>query len=40
MKILFDENLNPALISGLAVEYPGSIHVTEVDLRGAPDSLI
>lgn len=40
MKILFDENLSPALVSVLALDYPGSTHVREVDLRGAPDSVI
>jgi len=40
VKILFDENLSPALVSALAFEYPGSTHVREVDMRGAPDSVI
>lgn len=40
MKSLFDENLSPALVSALAFEYPGSTHVREVDMRGAPDSVI
>lgn len=40
MKILFDENLSPALVVGLAAEYPGSTHVREVGLRGATDSQI
>ena len=37
MKLLFDENLSPALPRRLASEYPGSVHLREVGLRGAPD---
>ena len=40
MRVLFDENLSPALVAGLAAEYPGSAHVRQVGLRGAPDSQI
>lgn len=40
MKILFDENLSPALVARLAAEYPASNHVREVGLRGATDSQI
>ena len=40
MKLLFDENLSPKLAQMLANEYPGSIHVREVGLRGAEDHQI
>ncbi len=37
MKLLFDENVSPKLEQVLANEYPGSVHVTSVGLRGAAD---
>ena len=40
MKILFDANLSPALVTGLRTEYPGSTHVRDVGLRSAPDAQI
>lgn len=40
MKILFDANLSPALVTRLAAEYPNSAHVREVGLRSAPDAEI
>ena len=40
MKILFDANLSPALVTRLAVEYPGSSHVRDVGLRAASDAQI
>lgn len=40
MKILFDANLSPALVTRLATEYPGSSHVREVSLRSAPDAQV
>ena len=40
MKILFDANLSPALVTRLAAEYPGSSHVRDVSLRSAPDAQI
>ncbi len=40
MKILFDENLSPALVASLRTEYPGSAHVRDVGLRGAPDAQV
>lgn len=40
MKILFDENLSPALVAGLHAAYPDSTHVRDVGLRGAPDAQI
>ena len=40
MKLLFDENVSPQLPQMLATEYPGSVHVQEVGLRGADDQQI
>lgn len=40
MKLLFDENLSHKLVGVLAEEYPGSVHVRDVDLRGAEDRRI
>lgn len=40
MKILFDANLSPALVTDLRAEYPSSTHVRDVGLRSAPDALI
>lgn len=40
MKILFDANLSPALVTGLRVVFPGSTHVRDVNLRSAPDAQI
>lgn len=40
VKLLFDENVSPRLVGLLADEYPGSAHVVEVGLRGAPDHRI
>ena len=40
MKVLFDENVSPKLPRMLANEYPGSVHVREVGLRGAGDRQI
>jgi len=40
VKILFDANLSPALVTGLRAEYPGSTHVRDVGLRIAPDAQI
>ena len=37
MKLLFDENVSPKLTSRLANEYPGSVHVRDLGLRGAED---
>ena len=34
MKLLFDENLSPKLVGGVAKEFPGSAHVREIGLRG------
>ena len=40
MKLLFDENLSPRLVKGLADVYPGSLHVRDCDLHGASDVKI
>ncbi len=40
MKLLFDENLSPRLVDGLADVYPGSLHLRDCDLRGASDAKI
>lgn len=40
MKLLFDENVSPKLVGLLEEEYPGSAHVRELGLRGAPDPRI
>lgn len=37
MKLLFDENLSPRLATALAPLYPGSLHLRDCGLRGAPD---
>lgn len=40
MKLLFDENVSHRLPESLANEYPGSMHVRTVGLRGADDRRI
>lgn len=40
MKLLFDENLSPALSALLADQYPGSIHARECGLARAADTAI
>ena len=35
MKLLFDENLSPTLVSALV--YPQSVHVRDVGLKASPD---
>ena len=40
MKLFFDENLSPKLVEALGTEYPGSLHVRSVGLRGAEDVRI
>ena len=40
MKLLFDENLSPKLISRLQAEYPGSSHVEFEGLSSRPDLTI
>jgi predicted nuclease of predicted toxin-antitoxin system len=38
MKLLFDENLSHHLVTQLATEFPGSIHVRNVGHASAPDA--
>lgn len=38
MKLLFDENLSPKLVSALADLFPGSAHVDRVGLGSAGDN--
>lgn len=40
MKLLFDQNLSHRLVSSLAAEYPGSIHVRDVELSTADDQVV
>ena len=40
MKLLFDQNLAPALARRLADVFPGSMHVREVGLERAADDAI
>jgi predicted nuclease of predicted toxin-antitoxin system len=40
MKLLLDENLSPRLASMLSDLYPGSSHVREFGMEGAPDVLV
>lgn len=40
MRLLFDENLSFRLVRALAEPFPGSAHVREVGLLGAPDEEI
>ncbi len=40
MKLLFDENLSPKLPRLLADRFPGSKHVRDCGLKGAPDERI
>ena len=37
MKLLFDQNVSPKLVGRLANVFPGSVHVSEVDLERAFD---
>jgi predicted nuclease of predicted toxin-antitoxin system len=40
MKLLFDENLSPRLVVLLADLFPDSLHVRDVALQSAEDSLV
>jgi predicted nuclease of predicted toxin-antitoxin system len=37
VKLLYDENLSPALVAQLADAYPGSAHVDQLGLGRADD---
>lgn len=40
MKLLFDANLSPTLVSHLRTHYPGSLHVRDVGLGAGSDAQI
>ena len=40
MKLLFDQNVSPRLVNRLAVEYPGSAHVSTLGLDQALDARV
>ena len=40
MKLLFDANVSPRLVAGLADLFPGSVHVRDVGLARATDATI
>ena len=40
MKLLFDENLSPALVKRLADSFPASLHVRDLGMQGADDVLV
>jgi predicted nuclease of predicted toxin-antitoxin system len=40
MKLLFDQNISPRLVHRLEGIYADSVHVREIGLRDADDSLI
>ena len=40
MKLLFDQNVSPRLVTGLSDMYPGSVHVRDVGLARANDAAI
>ena len=40
MKLLFDQNLSPRLVSHLCSLYPGSVHVYSIGLDRASDAVL
>jgi predicted nuclease of predicted toxin-antitoxin system len=40
VKLLFDENISPRLVGGLATIYPGSAHVHDCGLGSADDLAV
>ena len=40
MKLLFDENLSPKLPRLLATEFPNSLHVRDIGMKGFADEII
>ena len=40
MKLLFDQNLSPRLITALRPDYPDSRHVRDAGLKGASDASV
>jgi len=37
-RLLFDQNLAPRLVDRIAAEFPGSLHVRDLDLQAATDA--
>jgi predicted nuclease of predicted toxin-antitoxin system len=37
-RLLFDQNLAPRLVGRVAAEFPGSLHVRDLDLQAATDA--
>ena len=40
MKLLFDESLSPKLPRLLATEFPNSLHVRDIGMKGCADEII
>ena len=40
MRLLFDENLSPRLVVQLSGLFPGSVHVRDVGMASADDSIV
>lgn len=40
MRLLFDQNLSPRLVSSLGDLFPGSLHVRDVGLQAADDDIV
>ena len=40
MKLLFDQNLSPALVARMADVFPQSLHVRDIGLERAPDDAV
>jgi predicted nuclease of predicted toxin-antitoxin system len=40
LKLLFDEDLAPSLVTALASIYPASAHVRELGLKSSPDTVV
>ena len=39
-RLLLDENLSPRIARALATQFPGSVHVRDVELKGQSDHII
>ena len=39
-RLLFDQNLAPRLVGRVAAEFPGSVHVRDLDLHAATDAEV
>jgi predicted nuclease of predicted toxin-antitoxin system len=39
-RLLFDQNLSPRLVRQIAAEFPGSLHVRDLDLHAATDAEV